>query len=53
VNELLSLVGVLNNKSVVVSRSSDLELGLSSVLLDGGGSHILSSRKLKEKLDVL
>jgi hypothetical protein len=35
--ELVSLLGVLDDKSVQVARASDLELDVVSVLLDGSG----------------
>lgn len=52
-DELLSLVVVLHSESVKVLGTSDLELGHSTILLDGGRLDVLSSGKLNEVLDVL
>lgn len=59
VDQLLSSLLVLDDQSVKLLRSSDLELGLSrtgslgtTVLLDGSGGDVLSSGKFEELLDV-
>lgn len=44
---------VLDNKSVKIARTSDLELDRVSVLLDTSRSGILSAGNFKELLDIL
>ena len=52
-SELGSLRLVLDNKSVEITRTSDLELDRISVLLDTGRLSILSTGNFKELLDIL
>ena len=52
-SELGSLRLVLDNKSVEITRTSDLELDRVSVLLDTGRLSILSTGNFKELLDIL
>ena len=52
-SKLGSLRLVLDNKSVEVTRTSDLELDRISVLLDTGRLSILSTGNFKELLDIL
>jgi hypothetical protein len=52
-SKLGSLGLVLDNKSVEVTRTSDLELDRISVLLDTGRLSILSTGNFKELLDIL
>jgi hypothetical protein len=52
-SELGSLRLVLDNKSVEITRASDLELDRVSVLLDTGRLSILSTGNFKELLNIL
>jgi len=54
VDQLLGLLLVLDNQSIQISGSSNLEFGLrSTVLLDGGRLDVLSAGQFQKFLDVL
>jgi len=54
VDQLLSLFLILNDKSVKVSSTSDLEFSLAgSVLLYGSRLDVLSAGVFEEELDIL
>ena len=51
-HKLLSLLLVSNGDGVQVSATTDLELGNTGALLDGGRLNVLAASKLEELLDV-
>jgi len=50
--EFVSLLLVVNDKSVQISRASDLELGVVDVSLNLDSGGVLSSSSVKELLDL-
>lgn len=51
-HKLLSLLLVSNGDGVQVSATTDLELGNTGALLDGGRLDVLAASELEELLDV-
>jgi hypothetical protein len=52
-SKLGSLCLILDNKSVKITRTSNLELGRISVLLDASGLSVLSTGNFEELLNIL